>query len=473
MFNDLRNSLAKEIQISQRLNHRSRTVLAILGTAGIGKSCFFLYCLNEYLNDATYLGNDSDDVSFYYQTDINEIYEFKFLHKTTEGESIFDVSMLSLTSLTDSKYPLFADLQTRDALPRNHVGITIIYASFRSERYKEVVKEGWKKVMPTWSNMEVEEYVKSKYFCEATEFNEFQRQSVYKNCIYFGGSFRNCIQCVAKEDDPELMIKEAMELKGQTICEHFFVHGFGGHEEDISDTLIHRNPILLDDGNYDFNHYRYDFASPYVLKKLTAMNAHGFITNAKQKYTIGTFSGAGDGIEFELLCFHSFQFSGLEFNIIPLNNTSNLSNISITFPDIEVLQLNWRTQTNYLSMNKLYIPPYGNLESGDAFCVMMVNGILTLIIVQCTIAEEHPIKKNGVEQIYECFKKNSSISCQNAMIVFVTPVHGKLTNKQSISTQSGTVSKKFSKKISSIENCQFKLENPLIHFETNDTRIAR
>ena len=63
------------------------------------------------------------------------------------------------------------------------------------------------------------------------------------------------------------------------------------------------------------------------------------------------------------------------------------------------------------------MPPYGNLESGDAFCLIEINGRWTLVILQCTITENHPVKQNGMKVIYDCYKKNPAL----------IPLNGKLS----------------------------------------------
>jgi hypothetical protein len=62
----------------------------------------------------------------------------------------------------------------------------------------------------------------------------------------------------------------------------------------------------------------------------------------------------------------------------------------VSFPAKERLALNWRELESYLQVSVLYKPPYCSMESGDAFCVFEVNDRWTLVILQCTIAEQHP-----------------------------------------------------------------------------------
>jgi len=178
------------------------------------------------------------------------------------------------------------------------------------------------------------------------------------------------VKCCVNNVDP----KEALNEKGDIICDKFFKTGFGVLEVEVSDALIHRNPLVDEDGSYDYNALNkmvnFHFASPYVLKELMKLIDRSLVAQAKRKYQLGTFCGGEDGKEFEILCFHSFRFSGVPFEITPLHNTEKLKNATITFPDIEILALDWRTREGYLKCDVLYLPPYGILESGDAFCVV-------------------------------------------------------------------------------------------------------
>jgi hypothetical protein len=173
------------------------------------------------------------------------------------------------------------------------------------------------------------------------------------------------------------MIEAAILTKGDLLCERFFIAGFGVSEEVLSDVLVHRNPKKEDD-KYDFDSVPgvFSFASPFVLQRLFQLNNNMLVTKARNKFNAGTFRGGDDGINFENLCLSCYQISNIQFLAQPL--TDGAAATTVIFPDKQVLALNWREQKKYLQADVLYIPPSGNLESGDAFCLIKINERWTL-----------------------------------------------------------------------------------------------
>jgi hypothetical protein len=110
-----------------------------------------------------------------------------------------------------------------------------------------------------------------------------------------------------------------------------------------------------------------------------------------------------------------------------------------------------------LQADVLYIPPYGNLESGDAFCLIKINERWTLVILQCTIAEAHPVKQNGVKIIHDCFKTNPELVVNDTVIIFMIPSNGKLKTKQPMVTQKNAAVQL----VTIAVTAQYKIENTL------------
>jgi hypothetical protein len=156
-------------------------------------------------------------------------------------------------------------------------------------------------------------------------------------------------------------------------------------------------------------------------------------TEARNKYNAGTFRGGDDGIEFERLCLHGFQISNIQFLAQPLTDGTEAT--TVIFPDKQVLAINWREQENYLQADILYIPSFENQESGEAFCLIKINERWTLIILQCTIAETHPVKQNDVKIIHDRYTKNSKLQVDDTVIMFMIPFNGQLKTKQSLVLQ--------------------------------------
>jgi hypothetical protein len=271
-------------------------VVAILGTAGIGKSSFFIVCLDEYLKNPSSLGHDTGCKSFYYQTGHSDVwvYEFKGEYMNDKQLTTYEFNERKLEfieiSNTGTEWPLFADLKSDDTLPMSHWGATLIFSTNTLRSYKEVTKQGWLKIMPTWTVTELETYVLSEYFKKNRNVDETTCARIFKNSHIFGGVIRHIINSIYYlSDEPERMIEQALMANGTAVSDRFCRAGLGGTEDDICDLLVHRNPAVKEDGSFNYDAYamNFNFASPYVLKKFTVLNHNGFVAAAKQKYSSG------------------------------------------------------------------------------------------------------------------------------------------------------------------------------------------
>ena len=435
------------------LNLNKRKTFAILGTAGIGKSSMLLVVLKLLFEDPTKFGLKAR--SFYFQSYPDHA---QFYHHDRANE--FSVRKVDNLSDLDAAIPLFADMVTMDGCPFEHAGISLIFTSFRPSRYKELTKMGWHKVMPTWSADEQAVFFSSAQFRK--QYGEQVAQCAYENIVYFGGSIRNNIKAAISMRSPTEEIAQAIMAKGKLVCEHFFEAGFGGTEDILSDLLVHRNPVMTMDGVYDFDAvpYAFSFASPYVFRQLLALHKDMLVNAARKKYQTGTFRDGDDGNEFELLCLHGFKISGVEFLALPL--TKGAHPVQVKFPPKEVLALNWREQSSYLKAGVLYIPPYGNLESGDAFCLIEVNERRTLVILQCTVAERHPVKQNGVKIIHDCYTENSKLQVEDTVIMFMIPENGKLKTMQPMVTKKEGGVLEEVQRVTIAIRAQYTIENKLV-----------
>jgi hypothetical protein len=144
------------------------------------------------------------------------------------------------------------------------------------------------------------------------------------------------------------------------------------------------------------------------------------------------------GKQFEWLCLHFCKFLT---KYKPLNKTKDLCSCDIEFTESEYLVRNWRNNSKNLRENVLFLPTVDNLESGDTFCVKELNGVLTLIVLQVTISGSHSVKINGLEIICKCYA-NANIEIKNKILIFVTPVNGKLNSQQNLTNVNGTVATK-------------------------------
>ena len=143
----------------------------------------------------------------------------------------------------DETFPLFADIETENGSPTEHIGISLIVSSFRPSHYKELTKIGWQKMLPTWSTEELSEYFRSPQF--ESEYSKEMVQRAYENIGYFGGSIRRNIEVAISRQSPVMRIEEAILAKGDLLCECYFKPFLGGSMDFMSDLLVHRNPKMV------------------------------------------------------------------------------------------------------------------------------------------------------------------------------------------------------------------------------------
>jgi len=175
--------------------------IAILGTAGIGKSSLFLVLLMLLLDDPSQFGLATR--SFYYQTLPGEITLFHHVHANE-----FIEHFVERGERLDETFPLFADMETEQG-PKEHAGISLIFSSFRPSRYKELTKNGWQKILPMWSTEEQADFFSSRQF--EREHGKEVAQRAYESIRYFGGSIRSNIQVALARESPLTKMNNALE----------------------------------------------------------------------------------------------------------------------------------------------------------------------------------------------------------------------------------------------------------------------
>lgn len=440
---------------------RCKTI-AILGTAGIGNSSLFLVLLQLLLEDPSQFGLKSR--SFYYQTrpDVTWLYNHEF-------GSAFSVRFVPVGERLDASILLFTDIETTDGSPTEHGGVSIIFTPFRPSRFKELTKNGWRKVMPPWSANEQTAFFQSSHF--EHEYGEGVAQRAYENMEFFGGSIRSNIQVALSEENPAQIVDYEVQTKGPLVCQRYYSTGFGGIEDFGTDVLVHRHPRKVDNMynnmhnrhnmyNYNAEPCAYSFASPYVLRRFLKLRGSTLATEARAKYSNDTVLGREEGSDFELLCLHGFKISNVEFVAQPLTDDANA--VTVRFPPKQVLVLSWREQKNYLQANVLYLPPYGSLECGSAFCLMKINDRRTLVVLLCTAAEAHPVSQKGLKTIHDCYTKNSALRVDDTVLMFMVPVNGKLKSKQPLVAQKEDGAQTDAELVAIEVTAQYKIVNALV-----------
>ena len=197
-------------------------------------------------------------------------------------------------------------------------------------------------------------------------------------------------------------------------------------------SLLHINPPMLLDGSISYmSRPVHTFASDIVFQKLNKscelswFNAGGGLASEK----LGAAS-AGNHL-FEKLCLWLVPLSG---STIRLGQKEDFGG-EIKLPRMKSLDYNWRDLKN-LEEGFLYQPMISNLESGNAFCLVRhEEGLLTLVILQVTVGEKHPVKANGLKEIVRAFPESTRSLIARKVIIFVTPLDGKLNTVQALHSQ--------------------------------------
>jgi hypothetical protein len=104
-------------------------------------------------------------------------------------------------------------METED-YPFETLGLLIIFSSCKPGRFKERTKDGFNKLMPTWSYEEISTYIMSDTFGSDYKKDLEERQLILENFEIFGGAMRSVI-C-----NDEKTIQKAIEDKGENMCDH-------------------------------------------------------------------------------------------------------------------------------------------------------------------------------------------------------------------------------------------------------------
>mmetsp|Transcript_19134 Transcript_19134/g.17354 ORF Transcript_19134/g.17354 Transcript_19134/m.17354 type:complete len:124 (+) Transcript_19134:1286-1657(+) len=120
---------------------------------------------------------------------------------------------------------------------------------------------------------------------------------------------------------------------------------------------------------------------------------------------------------------------------------------------MKLLENRWNKNHIELEPNFLYQPKISNLESGDAFTIIPIGDDFQLLVLQFTVAEKHPVKMNGLEQIIAAFSTKNIIK---KYFIFVTPLCGKRNSIQPYHSKNGEVIKRVPDIIEGFEQCYFR-----------------
>ena len=420
-YSDLYEIMTAEMLRSEVI----RPAALFTGVPGIGKSMFMIYFLCKYVNDERFLDKrfafqvDSDLFHYYVPTLIDHEYHC-YPDVASKNVPISDVLVV-------------ADILNNEQ-PQKRAKWTLIFSSPNPLRYKEFLKASpkYKFTIPTWSEDELSMANPEKHLW----FERFCKCGGVARTVLWNGI----------GDDPLNDLDTALTEKGPIVAEYFFKHGFGSVDPEKSYALLHINPpYSQSEGRILYNAFRPDhsFASDCVFQQLQSCFTKGLIAEAAGWFNAGgglasqKLGAVSAGHLFEKICLWLVPLSCRAVVGALCLSSANSSWDSITLPSIRTLEYNWKQHGN-LTHGVLYQPQISNLESGDAFCVLQLQqSTYTLIVVQVTVAEHHPIKANGLGDILNAFPLLPQIS--RKLILFVTPVDGRLHSAQPLHTKENRV----------------------------------
>ena len=231
-------------------------------------------------------------------------------------------------------------------------------------------------------------------------------------------------------------------------------YGFDWLNSESSYSLVHFNPPRNTEDRYLYSDANVvcTFASDYVFRQLSSQHRMVLLTesaalfNAESDITCSRFGSASAGNLFEKLCLWLAPIADHTINCESMQD-SERDSFTVAIPDSEILAHDWKEKRDLTSSEVLYQPVVSNMESGSAFCVLLIDNKYVLMVSQMTVAENHPINANGLTQIYYAFSETIRQQITRKIIIFVTPVGGKLYTTQPIRTTS------------TIKNCHSAAEN--------------
>ena len=399
-------------------DEKRRTATLFTGIPGIGKSLFLLYFIICFIDDESF-----PDKRFAIEFCPGEYHYFE--PTGTQGE--FQCRSVNNDDLPLHEILLLSDI-IEPQLPKNRARWTFIFSSPNPKRYKELLKyePRYKYTLPTWSvtelllvNPNIEDW--------------------YDSFVLFGGVPRHVLW--SKQGfSPADQLEEAMQNKGGQIATAFFEDGFGNTDDELSYMLMHVNPPWSpeqQDWLYE-KHVEHSFASDEIFQKIARKHENRLLAEPIDSFNCGatvassTYGGGSAGKLFEMIC---LWLKPIEYKTITARMLVGGSKVGpFVMPKISLLSYHWTT--DQLQPNKLYQPRISNLESGNAFCLLPIDGgLYDLIVLQITVGESHPVEANGLNKIVSAFPEELRMRMHNKFLMFVNPVDGKLNKPQPLHTQ--------------------------------------
>eukprot|EP01039_Chlorochromonas_danica_P010110 gene10110-11190_t len=388
------------------------------GIPGIGKSLFLIYFIYRFLQDDRFPDK-------YFAVEFHQGIYLCFqpvAHATEE----FLCTIQNGSYMQSKRFLLLCDINDT-AEPCSRAKWTFIFSSPAPDRYKEILKNApnFKYTMPTWSELEL-------------MFLDIEIAQWYEDFVLFGGVPRHVIPRAACID-PHTKLEATLAEKGGAIAEEFFKFGFGTVDWLQSYMLVHINPPVSDNGDFEYDGLTlYSFASDAIFQWLVNKHNAQMLAGAVGMFNSGAsswkYGGVSAGNLFEKICLWLKPLDGQRITAASLEGGTD---VTLDVPPVRyVLPHDWK-KTAQLSVNVLILPRISNLESGDAFYVVQCphHDSFLLVVFQITVGESHPVKVNGLHDILLAFPETVRNKIKHKALVFVIPKHGTLDKKQKLQTQ--------------------------------------
>jgi hypothetical protein len=388
------------------------------GVPGIGKSLFLVYFIYRFLADDRFT-----DKSF----------ALEFTRGTyvcflpTGADRQFWCSSQDGTSMHSKQFLLLCDI-TEAVEPVSRAKWTFIFSSPAPNRYKEILKNSPSQefTLPTWSELEL-------------RFLNDDIAVWYDDFVLFGGVPRYIFPNPVVGRDPHILMNKALTEKGGVLAESFFKFGFGMVDWLQSYMLVHVNPPVSANGEFDYRGQAvYTFASDAIFQWLAKKHSTQMLAGAVGMFNVGaaseSYGAVSAGKLFEKVCLWLKPLDGMHLTATSLSDSSTAE--FVVPSERQVLLHDWK-KTAQLVPNVLYVPRISNLESGDSFFLVAVPAGYMLVVLQITVGRSHPVKVNGLHDILLAYVDVVRQRVPQKALVFVLPEHGELDREQALHTQKG------------------------------------
>jgi hypothetical protein len=369
-------------ELYEIIKSKSSNYFSILGTPGIGKTCFGLYCMYRLLEDKKNIVYQNsvfgENVFIYFSYFTKEVY-------ITNGYSSI------VPFLNDKKGTIYVCDAVKPIIFEK--GTTILVTSTRREIYKNYHKFGTSVVryMPVWT---LEELMKLSTFEEINEsfriIGGIPRQILEKDTKHLKIDLESAIF--------DIVIDKLAEYDGST-----------DEAEDVRSLLLH---IIVDD---DYEKKYITFASKYIKDKLYDK----FVRHNLRKFgdTIKSFAdrpgGSLLGELFEnyihkiLPRGHTFEIKELKIQPISrkrkTNNDKDLEQVEkLTLTQLETKIFRHIEDIDSSYLGKYSIPYVSNFSSIDS---LIIFNDTKCMLFQITIGQNHPIKQKGLNSLIQHIDK--------------------------------------------------------------------